>query len=408
MKKHSFPKDKVKIYLFEKIHDQARITFEEAGYHVTCVPDSRQGEQLDEILEDAHIIGVRSRSKVLEANLAKAKRLLAIGCFTVGTDQVDLSAAKAHGIPVFNAPHSSTRSVAELTISSVIALARKVGEMNNGMHRGEWNKSAVGSREVRGKTLGVIGYGHIGQQAALLGEAVGLNVIFYDTLKKLPLGRNKQIDSLDTVLAKSDFVSLHVPGTPETKGMFTAELIGKMKQGSYLLNMSRGNVVDIDALVKALNEKKIAGAAIDVFPSEPKSNQESFSSPLCGMDNVILTPHIGGSTEEAQRNIGNEVAEILIRFLDNGSTQGAVDFPVVHLPSFPSSHRILNVHHNKPGALSDVNTLISKIGANINSQYLSTSGDVGYLIMDIDKELAEELSTEMANLPNSIKTRILY
>ena len=408
MKKYSFPKEKIKIYLFEKIHDQARIAFEEAGYSVTCVPDSRQGEQLDEIFENAHVIGVRSRSKVLEDNLSKAKRLLAIGCFTVGTDQVELGAAKNCGIPVFNAPHSSTRSVAELAISSLIALARKVGEMNLGMHRGEWNKSAAGSYEVRGKTLGVIGYGHIGQQTALLGEAIGLNVVFYDILKKLPLGRNAQIDSLNKLLSTSDFVSLHVPGTEETKGMFTKDLIAKMKQGAYLLNLSRGNVVDIDALVSALKEGKIAGAAIDVFPSEPKSNQESFSSPLCGMDNVILTPHIGGSTEEAQKNIGDEVAQTLIRFLDNGSTQGSVNFPNVHLPAFPESHRILNVHHNRPGVLSDVNALISKIGANINSQYLSTSGDIGYLIMDINKELAGELSSEMANLEHSIKTRILY
>jgi D-3-phosphoglycerate dehydrogenase len=408
MKKYSFPKDKIKIYLFEKIHPEARLTFEEAGYSVTTVPDSRQGEALDEILENAHVIGVRSRSKVLEENLAKAKRLLAIGCFTVGTDQVELDAARAHGVPVFNAPHSSTRSVAELAISSLIGLSRRLGEVNSRMHQGEWNKSASGSYEIRGKTLGVVGYGHIGQQVGLLGEAVGLNVVFYDVVKKLPLGRATQIESLEKLLATCEFVSLHVPGTEETRGMMSQERISQMKDGAYLLNLSRGNVVDIDALSEALKSKKLAGAAIDVFPSEPQSNQEAFESPLCGLENVLLTPHIGGSTEEAQRNIGREVADSLIRFLDNGSTQGAVKFPVVHLPAFPSSHRILNVHFNRPGALMDVNALITKIGANINSQYLSTFEDVGYLIMDIDKELAEELHHEIANLPNSIKTRILF
>lgn len=408
MKKFSFPKDKIRIYLFEKIDDAARLAFEEAGYSVECIADSRQDEALDKILEDAHIIGVRSRSKVRAQNLAKAKRLLAIGCFSVGTDQVELSAARTNGVAVFNAPHSSTRSVAELTIGAVINLARRLADNSAKMHTGSWNKSAEGSYEVRGKNLGIIGYGHIGQQVGLLAEAVGMNVVFHDVAKKLALGRIKSTESLNDLLSTSDYVSLHVPGTAETKNMISAKELSTMKKGSYLLNMSRGNVVDINALAESIKSKHLAGAAIDVYPQEPSSNKESFTSVLQGLDNVILSPHVGGSTVEAQRNIGREVADSLIRFLDNGSTAGAVDFPQVNMPSFPGAYRILNVHRNKPGVLSDVNAIISEIGANINAQYLSTYEDVGYLIMDLDKAVAEEVHSKIANLPNSIKTRILF
>ena len=408
MKKFSFPKEKIKIYLFEKIDDAARIAFEEYGYHVECIPDSRQDEALDKILEDAHIIGVRSRSKVRAANLEKAKRLLAIGCFSVGTDMVELDAARANGVAVFNAPHSSTRSVAELTVGAVLSLARRIAENSAKMHTGLWNKSAEGAYEVRGKNLGIIGYGHIGQQVGLLAEAIGMNVVFYDNVKKLALGRAKAAESLEEIYKTCDYISLHVPQTAETKNMISEKQLSQMKKGSYLLNMSRGKVVDIEALAEKLKSKHLAGAAIDVYPVEPSSNKESFSSVLQGIDNVVLSPHIGGSTIEAQKNIGREVADSLIRFLDNGSTAGSVEFPQAHLPSFPGSYRILNVHRNKPGVLSDVNAIISEIGANINAQYLTTHKDVGYLIMDLDKAVAEEVHNKIANLPSSIKTRILF
>ena len=408
MKKYSFPKEKIKIYLFEKIDQAAKETFEEAGYIVECIPDSRQGADLDKILEDAHIIGVRSRSKVTAENLAKAKRLLAIGCYSVGTDMVDLEAARKNGVAVFNAPHSSTRSVAELTVGAVISLARRLAHNSAKMHDGVWQKSSAGAYEIRGKSIGIIGYGHIGQQAGLLAEALGMNVVFYDIVKKLILGRAKTVNPLKDLLSTCDYVSMHVPSTPETKDMIGRKELDFMKKGSYFINYSRGNTVDISALAQKLKSGDIAGAAVDVFPVEPKSNDAKFESELQGLDNVILSPHIGGSTVEAQRNIGKEVAYSLTKFLENGSTEGAVKFPQVNLPSIPGSYRILNIHQNKPGVLSNVNNIISKIGANIQGQYLSTYEDVGYLIMDLDKGLAEEVQQKIAELPESLKTRILY
>ena len=332
--KLSYPKEKIKIVLMEKIHEAARETLEEAGYKATIRPSAAQGDELTEILADAHVIGVRSRTHLREAQLAAAKRLLVVGCFSVGTDQVDLDSARAGGIPVFNAPHSSTRSVAELTLANIFSLSRRVAQRSAEMHQGVWEKSAIGSYQVRDKSIGIIGYGHIGQQIGLLAEAVGMNVFFYDVVKKLPLGRARAVESQAELLAMSDYVSLHVPGGESNENLIGSAELNQMRDGSYLLNLSRGKVVDLDALAAALSSGKLAGAALDVYPKEPGGNTDDFGCALKGLPNVIMTPHIGGSTEEAQRNIGQEVAHSIINFLDNGSTMGAVGFPVCAPPFF--------------------------------------------------------------------------
>lgn len=406
--KYSFPKEKIKIVLSERIDSSARECFLEHGYSVEIIDSALEGDDLIKNFNDSHVLGVRSRSKINEDFLSKAKRLLCVGCFTVGTDQVELDAARKYGVPVFNAPYSSTRSVAELSLSCMVALARKLGDQNMNMHQGRWEKVAKGSYEVREKTLGIIGYGHIGQQLGLLAESFGLNVVFYDTLKKLPLGRAKAASSLSELFSQSDFISLHVPSTPETENMIGEKELKACKKGAYIINHSRGRVVELLALKEAITSGHIGGAAIDVFPLEPESNSSSFDSPLCGVPNVIMSPHIGGSTEEAQRNIGREVALSLINFIDGGSTMGAVNFPNIHLPTLHGSHRILNIHKNLPGALSEVNQVISEVGANIDAQYLSTTQDIGYLIMDINKEVSEEVKEKLSLLPKSIKTRVLF
>ncbi|MCB0322650.1 MAG: phosphoglycerate dehydrogenase [Bdellovibrionales bacterium] len=407
-KELSFPKEKIRVFLLEKVHPSAQETFEAAGYTVTLVPDALEGEELNAMLAEAHVVGVRSRTQIRAENLEHARRLLTIGCYSVGTDQVDLNATRRKAIPVFNAPHSSTRSVAELTIGNIFALSRKMPHRSAKMHEGRWEKSATGAFEVRGKTLGVIGYGHIGQQVALLGEAIGMTVLYYDVIPKLPLSRSQSVESLPELLERSDFVTLHVPGTPETLGMISTRELDLMKPGSYLLNLSRGKVVDLEALREALVNGKLAGAALDVYPEEPASNSDRYESILGGLENVILTPHIGGSTEEAQLNIGREVSQALIQFLDRGSTQGAVNFPSVHLPPFPNSSRLLWVHENTPGALRDVNGVIAELGVNVDAQYLGTHQDVGYLIMDLDRACSEELKERIAKLPQTLKTRVLY
>ncbi|HMO17591.1 MAG TPA: phosphoglycerate dehydrogenase [Oligoflexia bacterium] len=406
--KYSYPKNKIKIVLSEKIDETARITFQEAGYGVEEIPHALDGDSLMKLSDSAHVLGVRSRSKITDQFLAKAKRLLCVGCFTVGTDQVELLPAQRCGIPVFNAPHSSTRSVAELTVACMISLSRRLGDQNRSMHDGTWQKSAIGSREIRDKTIGIVGYGHIGQQVGLLAESLGMNVLFYDVVKKLPLGRSKSVSSLNDLLSRVDFLSLHVPGTPESEEMIGEKELSIMKKGSYLINHSRGKVVKMVALREALLSGQIGGSAIDVFPSEPESNTAPFESEVRGLPNVILSSHIGGSTEEAQKNIGIEVAKALIEFLDSGSTAGAVNFPNINLPILKNSHRIINIHKNLPGALSEVNQVISEVGANIDAQYLSTASDIGYLIMDINKEVSEEVKERIAALPKSIKTRMLF
>lgn len=408
MSNYSFPKEKVEIFLTEKIDQAAKKSFEEAGYKVTEISGALEGAELEKVIKTAHVLGVRSRSKIDATALKAARRLLSVGCYTVGTDQVDLPAARAVGVPVFNAPHSSTRSVAELTIACIIALSRKLGDQNTQMHQGRWEKSASGAIEVRDKAIGIIGYGHIGQQVGLLAEAIGLNVFFYDIEKKLPLGRAKSCPSLAELLRQVDFLSLHVPSTESTADLISATEMLTMKKGSFLINHSRGQVVNIGSLVANINSGQLGGAALDVYPSEPQSNSSEFVSELSGLPNVILTPHVGGSTKEAQSNIGSEVTKSLIEYLETGNTQGAVNFPNVNLPAVHLSHRILHIHKNVPGVLSEVNRIVSEVGANIDAQSLSTSADIGYLIMDVNKELSEEVKNRIALLPQTIKARILF
>ena len=404
----SYPKEKIKIVLLENIHQVAVEKLKSAGYGVTEIPKSLAEDDLLEIIKDAHVLGIRSKTKITEKHIAAAKRMLAIGCFGIGTNQVALQAATSAGIPVFNAPYSSTRSVAELAIAFVFALARRIGTCNNRMHLGLWEKSAKGSFEIRHKTIGIVGYGHIGQQVGLMAEALGMRVLFFDTTKKLPLGNAKPIEDLNDLLAQADYVSLHVPGLPGNRALIGEKELQLMKVGACLMNLSRGSIVDLAALRKAIENKHLGGAAIDVYPVEPKTNKEEFKCDLMGVDNVILTPHIGGSTEEAQENIGLEVAVSFIKLIDRGTTSGAVNFPSFDLPEFPESHRILNVHKNVPGVLNDVTRIIAGLGANINAQYLSTYKDVGYLIVDINKNVSDQAKIAIEALPSNIKTRILY
>lgn len=407
-KEFSYPKNKIKILLLENIHQVAVAALKEAGYSVKEVPQSLSPEQLLEEIKDAHVLGIRSKTKINREHFAAATKLLAVGCFGVGTNQVDLVAAREHGVPVFNAPYGNTRSVAELSLGNIIMLARKAADRNVKMHQGQWNKTAKGCHEVRHKTLGIIGYGHIGQQLGLLAEAIGMDVIFYDMAKRLPLGNAKTVSSMEDLLGKSDFVSLHVPAKKDGSALIGATELAKMKKGSYLLNLSRGNLIDFDALKSSVENKHLSGAAIDVYPQEPKTNDEEFKCALAGVENIILTPHLGGSTEEAQYNIGEEVAASFIKLVDGGATMGAVNFPQLDSPSFEDSHRILNIHKNVPGVLTTVNKIISDLGANVSSQFLKTYENVGYLIMDVDKELSEEVTKLISDLDFSIKTRVLY
>ena len=404
----SFPKDKINILLLENIHENAFNLFKNDGFSVKLMKDAYTEEDLCEAIKDVHVLGIRSKTNVTAKVFENAHKLLTLGCFCIGTNQVDLSEAEKKGIPVFNAPYSNTRSVAELVIAEIIFLARKTGDQSRDAHNGKWNKIATGCFEVRGKTLGLIGYGHIGSQVSILAESFGMKVIFYDIQTKLPLGNAQPADSYEEVLKNADFVSFHVPESPETMDLLGAKEIAAMKKGSYVLNLSRGRVVDIDALAAALKSGHLAGAGIDVFPEEPKSNKDPFTSPLQNLTNVILTPHIGGSTEEAQRNIGLEVANKLLRYVNNGSTSFAVNFPNVELPLLKDNYRILNVHKNQPGFLRDINKIVSDVGANISAQFLSTTADIGYLIMDLNKKLGDQVKEEIIKNPLSIKTRILY
>jgi D-3-phosphoglycerate dehydrogenase / 2-oxoglutarate reductase len=407
-KEFSFPKEKIKILFLEGIHESAVQQFEASGYNCRCLPSSLSESELISEISDIHILGIRSKSSITAEVLNSAKSLLSIGCFCIGVNQVALEEAQNKGIPVFNAPFSNTRSVAELTLGNMIMLARKAAERSNQMHLGKWDKSANNCFELRGKTVGIIGYGNIGPQVGLLCEAFGMKVIFYDIVGKLSLGNAQQIGSLDEVLTVADFITLHVPETNTTKGMIGVEQLQKMKAGSYLINLSRGTVVDILALKDALISGHIIGAAIDVFPDEPKSNNDKFSSPLQHLTNVILTPHIGAATIEAQRNIGREVSDSLLRFIETGTSTGAVNFPNIDLPVVAKSHRVLNIHVNKPGILGSINQVIADLGANIEAQYLATSGKIGYLIMDIDSKLSRSVKDSIDQIPGSIRTRLLF
>ncbi|MEY4669189.1 MAG: phosphoglycerate dehydrogenase [Pseudomonadota bacterium] len=407
-KRYSFPREKMKILLLEGVHQACTDRFSQAGYQPELLKNALSEGELLKVISGVHVLGIRSKTQVTKKVLDAAENLLAIGCFCIGTDQVDLAAAAARGVPVYNAPFSNTRSVAELAMAEMVMLARRAAHKSQLLHRGVWEKSAEGCVEVRNKTVGLIGYGHIGPQVGLLAESFGMKVYYYDVVGKLPFGNATPVTSLDELLKASDFVSLHVPETPETRNMIGARELGLMKKGAFLLNLSRGKVVDLDAVRVALEKGSLGGAAIDVFPEEPASNDDPFSTPLMGLDNVILTPHIGGSTIEAQRNIGLEVATTLLKFIEVGSTTGSVNFPQVELPIVRDSHRILNIHRNVPGVLSSINTIIAQMGGNIQAQYLNTLGDVGYLIVDVDQQVSQAVKSKIDELPTSIKTRLLF
>ncbi|CAN5264457.1 phosphoglycerate dehydrogenase [soil metagenome] len=407
----SFPKQDIKVLLLEGVSQSALAAFEAGGYsniefHEKALSDA----ELKRRIADAHLVGIRSRTQLTAEVFGEAKRLIAVGCFCIGTNQVDLGAAEALGIPVFNAPYSNTRSVAELVLAEIVMLARGIPRKNAECHRGGWSKSAAGSFEVRGKVLGVVGYGHIGTQIGLLAEGVGMRVIYHDIEPKLALGNARTAISLDDLLGRADIVTLHVPETLQTKWMIGPEQLSKMRAGSMLINASRGTVVDIDALAASLTSGHIAGAAIDVFPVEPQGNAETFVSPLIGMDNVLLTPHVGGSTLEAQDNIGLEVAAKLLRYSDNGSTLSAVNFPEVSLPGYPDRRRLLHIHKNVPGMLLRINEVFSSEQINIDAEYLQTHTNIGYVVIDVSAsaEDAVRLKEALAAIPGTLRTRVLY
>jgi D-3-phosphoglycerate dehydrogenase len=412
MNKTSLDKNKIRIVLLEGIHPSAVEGFQRDGYtDIECHPKSLPESELIESVSDAYLVGIRSATKLTARVFENAQKLMGVGCFCIGTNQVDLEAAQDRGIPVFNAPFSNTRSVAELVLAETILLMRGVPRRNNLAHQGKWMKTASGSFEVRNKCLGIVGYGHIGTQVGLLAEAAGMRVIYYDIEAKLALGNARPVPSLDALLAEADVVTLHVPETPLTRGMIGAAQLQRMKEGARLINAARGTLVDIEALAEALRTKHLSGAAIDVFPKEPKGAGDEFVSPLRGMDNVLLTPHIGGSTEEAQQNIGTEVSQKLIKYSNNGSTLGAVNFPEVSLPHQPGAHRLLHIHRNQPGVLSSINAIFSEQQINITGEYLATNAKIGYVVIDVEgSERAEALMLKkaMEAVPGTIRTRILY
>ncbi len=401
-----------RILLTENIHSVAKDRLLDEGYKVDLLTHAPTEAEYLQILKNYDVLGIRSKSEITENILKNNTHLLAIGAFCIGTNQINLVQANHCGVPVFNAPHSNTRSVAELVIAEMIALSRQLGDRNTLAHQGEWMKSAEGAFEVRGKTLGIIGYGHIGSQVSILAESLGMRVLFYDVIKKLPLGNAQSRSKLNDLLAESDFVTLHVPETPQTFNMIASEQIAKMKKRSFLINASRGTVVQIEDLVQALKSNHIAGCAVDVFPIEPSSNKEKFKSPLQGLKNVILTPHIGGSTEEAQHSIGLEVAESFRKFLKFGTTAGAVNFPNIDLTHKENITRIMNIHSNEPGVLGELNGLISAASANIQAQYLSTDQKIGYLVVDLEmdkaKDSAGNLVSKIQASKRSIKTRLVF
>ena len=412
MTKTSLDKSKIKILLLEGIHASAVETFQADGYtNVESHPKALPEPQLLEIIGDAYFIGIRSATRLTAKVFEHARRLISVGCFCIGTNQVDLDAAQERGVPVFNAPFSNTRSVAELVLAEIILLLRGIPQRSAVAHRGGWVKTATGSHEARGKCLGIVGYGHIGTQVGVLAEALGMRVVFYDIETKLALGNTQPLPSLDLLLDVADVVTLHVPETPQTHRMIGAEQLARMKPGAHLINAARGTVVDIDALVQALESKHIAGAAIDVFPTEPKANDEEFVSPLRRFDNVLLTPHVGGSTEEAQQNIGLEVAGKLIKYSNNGSTISSVNFPEVALPEHPGKHRLLHIHRNQPGVLSQINAIFSEQQINIAGQYLQTNPRIGYVVIDVDggeRTETRQLKKRLSEVAGTIRTRVLY
>lgn len=408
----SLDKSKIRILLLEGIHQSAIEAFRADGYtNVEYHPKSLSGADLFAAARDAYFLGIRSATHLTKEFFEHAPRLTGIGCFCIGTNQVDLAAAKDRGIPVFNAPFSNTRSVAEFVVAAAIMLMRGIPRRSTLARRGAWVKTASGSHEVRGKTLGIVGYGHIGSQVSVLAEALGMQVVFFDIESKLALGNARRLPSLDVLLEISDVVTLHVPETAQTTGMIGAAELARMKNGAHLINASRGKVVDIDALAEGLRNGRIGGAAIDVFPREPKGAGDEFVSPLREFDNVLLTPHIGGSTEEAQENIGGEVASKLIKYSDNGSTLGAVNFPEVSLPEHPGKQRLLHIHRNRPGVLGQLNAIFSELQINVVGEYLQTDPEIGYVVIDIEGETrvdALEVRRRLETVAGTIRTRILF
>jgi D-3-phosphoglycerate dehydrogenase len=405
----SLDKARIKVVLLEGVHDRAVENFARHGYRsVKRYKKALAGDELRSAIADAHFVGIRSRTRLTRDVIASAPKLMTIGAFCIGTNQIDLDAAMMRGIPVFNAPFSNTRSVAELVLAEITFLLRGIPAKNALLHRGVWAKSADDAREVRGKTLGIVGYGNIGTQLSVMAEALGMDVCFYDIVTKLPLGNARMVPTLDELLAVSDVVTFHVPETPLTQGMMGREQLARMKPGAMLINASRGTVVDIDAACAVLESGRLAGAAFDVYPVEPEGNDEEFVSPLRRFENVILTPHIAGSTIEAQANIGTEVSEKLVRYSDNGSTVTAVNFPEVSLPAHPGSHRLLHIHHNVPGVLSKINSVFSKNRINIAGEYLMTNAKIGYVVIDVEAASSRIALKALTAIEGTIRTRVLF
>ncbi len=405
----SYPKEKINILFLENISDAAVKQFVNSGYSsVKKLTKALSEEDLAREIKDIHLLGIRSKTQITPAVLEAAKKLQAIGCFCIGVNQVDLKSATNHGVVVFNAPYSNTRSVAELVIGASIMLIRRIFDKSTGAHAGNWLKEAKGSYELRGKTMGIVGYGNIGTQVSVLAEALGMKVIFYDVITKLPLGNAEPRKSLKELVSESDIITLHVPDTAQTKNLINKSLIKQFKKGSILLNYARGEVVDLDALAKAIQEGQIAGAGIDVYPWEPEKNGDKFVTPLQNLPNVILTPHIGGSTEEAQENIGEDVSNKLFQYLEMGITIGSHTVPPLSLPQQTGTHRLLHIHKNVPGVLSEINTQLSRHNINILAQYLKTNEDIGYVVLDVDKQLSAQALQLLKEVKHTLKTRLLY
>lgn len=405
----SYPKDKINILFLENISDVAVKHFNAAGYtNVKKINGALTEAELMSAIKDVHLLGIRSKTQITKKILDAATKLQAIGCFCIGVNQVDLNAATKNGIVVFNAPYSNTRSVAELVIGSSIMLIRKIVDKNKAAHEGVWMKDASGSHELRGKTLGIIGYGNIGKQVSVLAESIGMKVVFYDVETRLPLGNAENRKSLKEVVSKSDIVTLHVPELASTKNLINKSTLKHFKKGSILINYARGEVVDLDALKKALQEGQLSGAAVDVFPVEPEKNGDQFISPLQGLGNVLLTPHIGGSTQEAQHNIGDDVSSKLFNYLEKGISTGSHSIPELSLPPQEGTHRILHIHHNVPGVLSEINTQLSKHKINILGQYLKTNDTIGYVVLDVNKNLSKNALELLRKVKATIKVRMLY
>ena len=405
----SYPKEKIKVLFLENISDKAVQYFKDQGYtDVKKIAGALSEEELIKVIKEVHILGIRSKTFISKKVLDSAKKLQAIGCFCIGINQVDVKACKQKGVALFNAPYSNTRSVAELVIGAAIMLIRRIADKNLAAHNGIWNKEAKGSFELRGKTIGIIGYGNIGTQLSVMAEAMGMKVKFYDIETKLPLGNASSVKSLKDLVSSVDIISLHVPETNQTKNLISKAVIKQFKPGAILINYARGEVVDLDALSQAIKEKQVSGAAIDVFPVEPEKNGDKFTTPLQGLSNVILTPHIGGSTEEAQENIGEDVSIKLYQYLERGVSYGSHSIPSISLPPVENAHRILHIHNNVPGVLSAINTVMSKNKINIVGQYLKTIDEIGYVVLDVDSKLSKTAIALLKEVKHTIRVRMLY